>query len=73
MYCVDFAETALVANFGTLYLHVASGKGSMGGAPNAGPRLGDGPIFKASLSEFDVQDRLGKYHHNLLRRTIMNS
>ena len=42
------------------YLHVASSKGSMGGAPYIGPRLGDGLIFKAPLSQLDMKERLGK-------------
>ena len=32
----------------------------MGGAPYAGPRLGDGPIFKVSVSELDTKERPGK-------------
>ena len=40
------------------YLH---NKGPMGGAPyTIGPRLGDGPIFKVSVSQLDAKERPGR-------------
>ena len=35
-------------------------RGPMGGAPYIGPRLGDGPIFKVSVSRLYVKERPGK-------------
>ena len=35
-------------------------RGPMGGAPYIGPRLGDGPIFEASVSRLYVKERPGK-------------
>ena len=36
-------------------------RGPMGGAPyGIGPRLGDGPIFEASVSHLDAKERPGK-------------
>ena len=32
----------------------------MGGALYIGPRLGDGPIFKVSVSHLDTKERPGK-------------
>ena len=32
-------------------------KGPMGGAPDIGSRLGDGPIFEVSLSQLDAKER----------------
>ena len=32
----------------------------MGGAPYIGSRLGDGPIFEASLSQLDAKERPGE-------------
>ena len=34
-------------------------RGPMGGAPDIGPRLRGGPIFKASVSHLDVKERPG--------------
>ena len=34
----------------------------MDGAPHIRPRLGDGPIFKVSVSHLDVEERPGKLH-----------
>ena len=39
------------------YLHE---KGSMGGAPYTGSRLGDGPIFEVWMSQLDAKERPGK-------------
>ena len=35
-------------------------RGSMGGAPYIGPRLGEGPIFFVSVSHIDVKERPDK-------------
>ena len=35
-------------------------RGPMGSAPYIGPRLGDGPIFEASVSHLDTKERPGK-------------
>ena len=35
-------------------------RGSMGGAPYIGPRLGDGPIFEVSVSRLYVKECPGK-------------
>ena len=35
-------------------------RGPMGGAPYIGPRLGDGLIFKVSVSHLDAKERPGK-------------
>ncbi len=35
-------------------------KGPMGGAPYIGSKLGDGPIFEVSLSQFDAKECPGK-------------
>ena len=32
----------------------------MGGAPDIGPRLGDGPIFEVLVSRLDAKERPGK-------------
>ena len=34
-------------------------RGPMGGAPNIGPRLGDGPIFEVSVSHLYAKERPG--------------
>ena len=39
------------------YLHK---RGPMSGAPYIGPRLGDGPIFKVSVSQLDAKECPGK-------------
>ena len=49
-------------------LHVSCGitipsqkiKGPWAGTPYIGPRLGDGPIFEASVSQLDAKERPGK-------------
>ena len=38
-------------------------RGPMGGAPYIGLRLGDGPIFEASVSHLYVKERPGKLAH----------
>ena len=42
------------------YLRSTSQRGPMGGAPYIQLRLGDGPIFKVSVSHLDMKERPGK-------------
>ena len=42
----------------------------MGGAPYIGPRLGDGPIFKVSVSQLDAKEHPGNTHRIFIIRIV---